>query len=272
MLIYTENHIKDNPRAQFSFFSYHSVQHGHIFWEFTVVLDGICHNRINQDPVDILEKGQMYFIRPGEYHQLKLHGAKYLHVDFYYTDEHVRNTCKIFGEDFYDRLCAMPDTHKIDIDINTQNLLVEKASLLNIPDPDSQKYLDQLHTLVLVELLGIVLQLRHRLSTAPKWLSDLYIQTANIQSFDLTVKDLCSKIGYSHSYVCKLFKQYYGITLIDCINRNKVVYSVSLLGKEKIIDIALRLGWENPNNYTKKFKQVFGITPKEYLRKKRTVL
>ena len=46
--------------------------------------------------------------------------------------------------------------------------------------------------------------------------------------------------------------------------QSKIIFSSNLLGQEKIIDIALAFGWENPKNYTIAFKKVFGITPQEY--------
>jgi hypothetical protein len=52
---------------------------------------------------------------------------------------------------------------------------------------------------------------------------------------------------------------------MECLNKSKIILSANLLGKEKIIDIAMSFGWENPNNYTIAFKKVFGITPQKYI-------
>lgn len=46
--------------------------------------------------------------------------------------------------------------------------------------------------------------------------------------------------------------------------QSKIIFSSNLLGQEKIIDIALAFGWENPKNYTIAFKKFFGITPQKY--------
>lgn len=77
----------------------------------------------------------------------------------------------------------------------------------------------------------------------------------------MSVKEI---VGFSHSYICKMFKKYYNTTLIAYHNKNKVLYSRNLLNTHKIIEIANELGWDNPKNYAKEFKKVFGMSPKQY--------
>ena len=81
---------------------------------------------------------------------------------------------------------------------------------------------------------------------------------------ELTITEIVQKTGFSQGYISNLFKKYYGETIISYHNKMKVLYSVNMLGKMKIIEIANSLGWENPKNYSIEFKRVYGVSPKAY--------
>ena len=80
----------------------------------------------------------------------------------------------------------------------------------------------------------------------------------------MDLREIIETTGYSNAYVTTMFRKYYGMTLIQYHNKMKVIYSTSLLGKERILDIAYSLGWDNPKNYSIAFQKVYSITPKKY--------
>ena len=80
----------------------------------------------------------------------------------------------------------------------------------------------------------------------------------------LSADDIIKKTGFSSGYISSMFKKYYNITFNQYNIKTKLMYSVSLLGKMKIIEIAQKLGWENPKNYSIEFQKLYGISPKKY--------
>ena len=81
----------------------------------------------------------------------------------------------------------------------------------------------------------------------------------------ITLQELAEESGYSTSHLNRLFSRVTGITLIAYVTRRKLQYALYDLGcGEKIIDIALKYGFETHAGFTKAFKKCFGYSPSLY--------
>lgn len=265
MLIYDINEIKSTPYSKVSGFSHAAIVHSHKFFEFTIILNGRCNSIINNGEKKVLQAGTLLFMRPGDIHMLNPITPDYRHRDFYITIEKMKHICDIFSGTFFNDLFSPGQKLEYHIAMDECNLLDNKASVFDFKN--SQKTtLDYIHTALITQLLGIIVNQSLPSGNAiPDWLSSLYLHLSSFHYVNKNVNEIVATTGFSHSYVCQKFKNTYGTTLIDCLNKSKVILSVSLLGKEKIIDIAMALGWENPKNYTLAFKKVFGVTPQKYI-------
>lgn len=265
---YNYDEIKSSPLTNLTPYSTASIIHSHTFWEFSLILDGICKNKINGNAATTMSKGNMFCLRPCDYHQLSLSGKNYLHRDFYVSVEKMEKICSLFSDTFYAELMNGTTLDQYEVNINNYADINEKANMLHQVNSYSPEFLENIHTIIIIELLGIIscAQNKH-LSSTPAWLQQLFLDISNVQSFDYSIEEICKRTGYSHSNICKMFKRYYGTTLSSAITKNKITYSANMLGSKKIIDISLSLGWDNPKNYTIEFKKVFGITPSEYILK-----
>jgi AraC-like DNA-binding protein len=243
--------------------------HSHTFFEFTLILDGTCNSIINNGNKNILHKGDMIFLRPGDIHMINPISKNYRHRDFYVPVDKMKHICSIFSKTFYQELFSEDLNLQYILDINEYTLLDQKSSIFDIAYPHDSKAeekLDQLHISIIIQLLGIMIN--RTLPTnnnVPEWLSSLFLHLSSFHYVNHSIDEIIATTGYSHSYVCQKFKKTYGTTLMECLNKSKIILSANLLGKEKIIDIAMSFGWENPNNYTIAFKKVFGITPQKYI-------
>ncbi len=85
----------------------------------------------------------------------------------------------------------------------------------------------------------------------------------------LTVNDYADKINLSVSYFQHIYKKLYGVSITHDIIRSRIEYACSLLLNEysSINDIARRAGYENPEHFTRQFKELTGYTPKQYREK-----
>lgn len=71
--------------------------------------------------------------------------------------------------------------------------------------------------------------------------------------------------GYSLFHFCRLFQIYKGMSPMEYIRKRRLELSlIDIMNKEKIIDIALKYGFETSGGYTRAFRKEYGTTPKKY--------
>ncbi|MGN0736308.1 MAG: AraC family transcriptional regulator [Anaerovoracaceae bacterium] len=82
----------------------------------------------------------------------------------------------------------------------------------------------------------------------------------------ISLKDIESNLHVNPSYFSTLFKSEMGVTFTDYINSLKVEYACSLLTNSNmsIIDISLSAGFDDQSYFTKVFRKIKGVTPKQY--------
>lgn len=90
---------------------------------------------------------------------------------------------------------------------------------------------------------------------------------------DITIKDVAKYVHISEFYFQKGFAMLCGFTISEYIRKRRL----SLAGNEiagsdiKIIDIAIKYGYDSPDSFTKAFTRFHGVTP-TVARKKHTTL
>lgn len=97
----------------------------------------------------------------------------------------------------------------------------------------------------------------------------LYIE-ANLTE-NLTLRTLAETLNVSSSYLSNLFRKEVGKTLTDYINRRRVRHAMHLLKTTKlqVQTVAQHCGIMDVQYFSKIFKRVAGMTPKEYRGTKR---
>ena len=88
-----------------------------------------------------------------------------------------------------------------------------------------------------------------------------YIE-ANITE-ELTVEEIAAYIGFSPFYFQKGFAMLCGFTIGEYIRSRRLALAGNDLatGSEKIIDIAMKYGYDSPDSFTKAFTRFHGVTP-----------
>ncbi len=95
-----------------------------------------------------------------------------------------------------------------------------------------------------------------------------YIQNNYQQT--ITIAALAEVAGLSEHYLMRYFKSYMGITCVDYINEYRLNIATHLLAETDypVGIIAEKCGITNASYFNRLFKKTYGITPKEYRRKK----
>lgn len=88
----------------------------------------------------------------------------------------------------------------------------------------------------------------------------------------IKLEHVAEHIKFSKFYVCALFKEIKGITLMEYLNHFRIVKSewALLFSKDSILDIAIGHGFNNTNTYNRLFKKYNHCTPSEFRKKYRT--
>lgn len=83
---------------------------------------------------------------------------------------------------------------------------------------------------------------------------------------DLSLTMLANVGGFNASYLSRLFKQIYEITITDYIFEKRMNLAEQLLmsTNRKIQDIALQTGYLSSHSFTRAFRSFKGVTPQEY--------
>jgi len=82
----------------------------------------------------------------------------------------------------------------------------------------------------------------------------------------LELDTIASHIGSNPAYLSRLFKKEVGKNITEYIREKRVMEARWMLGNtnESITDIALNLGFEDVNYFSKVFNRVVGVPPREY--------
>lgn len=96
-----------------------------------------------------------------------------------------------------------------------------------------------------------------------------YIE-AHYPDSGLSIERLSQHFYVSYFHICHVFKQVTGSTLNKYISSYRLHKAKELLdsGIHSISHIANKVGYEDPNYFSKQFKKTFGVSPNQYLEKK----
>jgi two-component system response regulator YesN len=87
---------------------------------------------------------------------------------------------------------------------------------------------------------------------------------------DLTVDDVAAHAGFSESYFCTVFKQVQGTTVKDFVTRLRIDRAKAYLWEKDpptLADLALKVGFRDPNYFSTVFKRLTGTSPGAYRKK-----
>ncbi|TLS49496.1 response regulator [Paenibacillus antri] len=83
---------------------------------------------------------------------------------------------------------------------------------------------------------------------------------------DLSLETLAGRFYVNPSYLSRIFHQQAGEQLSQYIERRKMEAAKSLLAdaRLKVYEVAVRVGYRNPNYFAKVYRKSFGVSPHEY--------
>jgi len=83
---------------------------------------------------------------------------------------------------------------------------------------------------------------------------------------DISLNILAEKVDLSPIYISKMFKEKLGINYIDFLTECRIEKAKKLLNdpERSLKEITFEIGYHEPNYFSKVFKKMCGVSPKEY--------
>lgn len=85
----------------------------------------------------------------------------------------------------------------------------------------------------------------------------------------ISLEEVAEEIGISSYYLSKLFKDRFQVTFMEYLKNARIQKAVELLldGNKPLKEIALNVGYKDPNYFSTAFKKEIGMSPREYRHK-----
>ncbi len=82
----------------------------------------------------------------------------------------------------------------------------------------------------------------------------------------IRTEDVCAHLGYSKTYVSKIFHTFCGDTIAHYVTERKIEKAKTLFAEKKmnVTEVSDYLGFDNPQYFSRVFKRVTGLSPTEY--------
>lgn len=255
----------------------------HDFWEFVYVDKEsiICYA---DGKKIVLEKGDILFHKPNEFHTLAANGKKppnVFIVSFVCKSEAMKffenkkiNVAKSHVNFIYNILNEGRKT--FDIAFSDPNL--KKMQFLKSPTLGGEQLIKNYLEIFLINILRSQTETDGKNNVfikekeyAPKQVAGV-ISLLNEHLYDsLTINDVLNNTYYCRAYIMRVFKKETGLSIMEYFIRLKIEKAKELLRDKQLSvrEISDKLSFNEPNYFTKTFKKLIGFTPTTY--RKRTL-
>ena len=252
----------------------------HDFWEMVYIDQGEMLCTANENSF-VLKSGEITFHKPNEFHNLKSNGVNPPNVSII-TFESSSPEINYFASKIFK---LSPDERSILSQLFNEGLscfkmedennpLIQRMTIkIDAPFGSSQmtKNLLEMFLILLRRNKAIATkEQRQRLIIDGIAVSEhvkevLDIVNSNIYG-SISIKEICSKLCISESYLKKLFNQYYKGGIIHYYNSLKIKEAKKLLRENNltITQISEALCFESPQYFSKCFKNATNKTPTQY--------
>ena len=248
----------------------------HDFWEMVYVDKGQVEVQSEKDTI-ILKQGEIIFHKPNEFHAIKAHESSpnFFVISFvcsspsmkYFEKYHtiLNKTLKPFISSL---ISESESTYVIPKNDTQLKKLDKKENALIGGEQLIKTYLEQL----LILLIRTVLKIGKTEIFPSKESMEHHI-IARIKNYvedniykQFRILDLCSTLGYSKSYLSKIFQNQTGNTIANYATKMKIQKAKQLIrdGQYNFAEISDLLSFDNPQYFSRVFKHVTNMTPTEF--------
>jgi len=240
--------------------------HKHPSYMFTIAYDSETTVFINQKAVQP-SVNQIFCLSPLiEHHEVQeyfpsKYCAIFIEKDFF---EQIMSYYSNAPLDFHGLLVDSKN-HKLD---NLIKLFMETAEEIH---PSIEMILENISTLIVHEIIRIITKYEPLQShNASNLMMNEIIKFINIEyASEISIKLLSQKANLSKSHFSKLFSDELDISPMEYLKTIRLKNAKKMLrsNQSSITQIAQLCGFNSSSYFTKSFKEAFGVTPREFVRR-----
>lgn len=248
----------------------------HDFWEMVYVDKGKVLVTNETDEI-ILSQGDIIFHKPNEFHAIRAYESE---PNFFVLTFVCNSPSMAFLEDFHTKLDEnlKPFISSIikESDLTfiipkndpTLKKLVKKENAILGGEQFIKTYLEQLLILLIrnIQKVNDVNIFTTKQSMENHLIESIKNYLENNVENKYKISDVCTSLGYSKSYLCKIFSEQTGQSIIGYSTLVKINHAKQLIRENKynFSQISDRLCFDNSQYFSRVFKRVTGMTPTEF--------
>lgn len=248
----------------------------HDFWEMVYIDKGQVLVRRDEEEIK-LSQGEIIFHRPNEFHSIRAldSSPNFFVISFVcnsqamiYFEKHQTLLDKTLKPLIASIIKEAENTYKIPKNDPLLKKLLKKENAAIGGEQLIKTNLEQL----LIFLIRNITK-KDNTSVFPSKQSMENHLVVSIKNFieeyteaPFRIQELCKKIGYSKSYLSRLFHEQTGETIAAYAVRNKIKRAKQLIreGNLNFAEISDRLAFDNPQYFSRVFKRIVNMTPTEF--------
>lgn len=228
--------------------------HQHDFYEIEYIVEGSGKHLINDKSYDV-QKGDLLFITPMDFHGYETDNIKTITVHF-------------FAKDMSPEVAQMLGYLNAEIVNSVEEKTVGDLNYLVRVFKSNRDYailqLRNLIEIIVLDLFGT-----KAVNYEKKYASDNISQAIGFINInyreEITLSVIQHKFNVSPAYFSREFKKRTGVCFNDYVAEKRFDYAKKLLSNgNRVIDACFESGFGTVRNFSRRFKEKYGITPKEY--------
>lgn len=232
------------------------ISHSHDFYEIIYVLKGACTHIINGENI-VFSNGQIALLRPGDIHHFSSQTDDIILISLSVTKSQMSKYSSLyysFSNILQNPVAITTNKHEknlLDSLIMSTNLVIEK---------------EKINDLIKIQLSFFVqLLVLKSLNYSPKKhpaLDKLLLEMSNPENIKDGVDALLRLTNYSHSHLCRLFKEHYNTTPKKYVKTLQMDYAYQLVQNPELSyeQIAEKIGYSSISHFHQVFKQTYNKT------------
>lgn len=234
-------------------------RHSHI--EFFYVFDGSGIHILNGEK-NTLTYGNACLLTLNDIHGFQKMGDKdFKHMDICIDESYFRSICDFFSPTLYDELFSK---HGYAFKFSAEEIskIENRIPNLLLDTKDSTYYL--FAKVLMTSLINLILEHTTKQQTAPPtWLLQLLTDLSMHDNFKNNLSAIISQFDYNEDYIRRLFKKFFGMTMTDYFNQQKIDYAFQLLSTSSLTteEVCEITGFNNISYFHRLFKRTFNVTP-----------
>ena len=241
-----------------------SSLHTHDYYEVFLVVRGAVDHWLT-GRVDRLEKGDLVFVRPHDAHALSATDggeAEIINIMFIFE------TTQLLGERYYSELNDKYFWHaRVEPDVfHLDEPRFERAVNTSRELQMGMRSLVRAEEFMLCLMVRVVDYTALANAAVPRWLLTACTAAKRPEVFRDGAAGFVKAAGRGHEHVCRMAKEYLGVTPSSYVNEKRMEYAAFMLaGSELTVDsIAYECGVENLSHFYRLFRRQYGVTPRKY--------